>query len=121
MTEKTNDVLASLIGLETAEVTVNGETFVLTSLVPSDVQKATKASVKRNKLDEQLFRNTMLAMSLRAVHGEQDPMSFARDDVPIKHVQVLMKAMDELNGFDVMMKEAIEDMKEREDADSEDE
>jgi len=121
MTTVTNDVFADLMGLETAEVEVKeGVVFTLTSLVPADVQKAAKvATNKKGNLDDAKFKNNMLALSLSKVHGEVDAKMFESKEMSVKHLSKLMLAMNELNGFDLLMKEAIAEAKEAE-ADDED-
>lgn len=114
MTKKTNDVFADLIGLETAEVKVKeGVVFTLTSLVPADVQKAAKvATNKKGNLDDAKFKNNMLALSLSKVHGEVDASMFESKEMPVKNLGKLMLAMNKLNGFDLLMAEALEEAKE---------
>lgn len=118
----TNEAFADLMDLESADVEVMGKTFTLTSLVPADVQKASKmATNKKGKLDDAKFKNTMLAMSLAKVHGKVDAKMF--ETMPVKNLSALMLKMNEVNGFDVLMKEALKEMQDDigEDEDSEDE
>ncbi len=60
MTKVTNDAFDCLMGLETADVDVGGKTFTLPSLVPADVQKASKNATKRGILDDAAFKNNIL-------------------------------------------------------------
>lgn len=117
----TNEAFADLMDLETADVEVMGKTFTLTSLVPADVQKASKMATKKGKLDDAKFKNNMLAMSLSKAHGKVDAKMF--DTMPVKNLSALMLKMNEVNGFDVLMKEALKEMQDDigEDEDSEDE
>ena len=110
----TNDIFADLIGLETVEVDIGeGKSLTLTSLVPADVQKAAKvATNKKGNLDDAKFKNTMLALSLSKVHGEVDAKRFDDKEMPVKKLGALMTAMNKLNGFDLLMQEAIAEAKE---------
>ena len=119
----TNDIFADLIGLETVEVDIGGgKSLTLTSLVPADVQKAAKAATnKKGNLDDAKFKNHMLALSLEKVHGEDiDPKMFNDNEMPVKKLGALMTAMNKLNGFDLLMADAIAEAKAAAEEDDED-